>query len=246
MRARLRPVGMLAGGALVLALAVPQAYAQSDEYPAEQLRCASGFGCTDLVISAEEMRVLLGIEGQNAARDLYATRHPEAYIEDAFSSPRQDADPSAPTNRPETSAGTELFDGTEVPARPIELFEGTEEPTRPIDLFADTPGTASTDATAPDTRDYTALEGYAEVPCPGELYDAPDFMHMPGHKVGICLTQTDALNSDCGLPAARAFCLKQQRSKVGCFGVKTSERAVNVGLYCQGGNCLSFSFIVCR
>lgn len=201
---------------------------------ADLLRCASGFGCEGMAVSPDDALVLSGEKSRSAARDRYASAFPEAYLEDAFPSEGQRDNPVefATDSADETSGEIDLFDGSEEPSRVIDLFEGE--------------GGADPKNGSAEGSDFAQLEGYAEKPCAGEVYQNPDFMHMAGYKVALCLRMAGNALSDCGLPAARAFCLTRQHGNAACFGVTTAAQALNVGAYCQGGGCAAFSFIVCR
>ncbi len=201
---------------------------------ADLLRCASGFGCEGMAVSPDDALVLSGEKNRSAARDRYASEFPEAYLEDAFPSEGQRDNPVKldADSADETSGEIELFDGSEEPSRAIDLFEGEGGPDRK--------------KSSTEGSDFAQLEGYAEKPCAGEVYQNPDFMHMAGYKVALCLRMAGNALSDCGLPAARAFCLTRQHGNAACFGVTTAAQALNVGAYCQGGGCAAFSFIVCR
>lgn len=146
----------------------------------------------------------------------------------------------------------DLFDE----ANPVDRFPDPGDAGEPIDLFKGEGSAPSEEAT--DTRtssasepsvglpDFAAMEGFATAPCPGAAFEWPDFMHMPGHKVATCQQANNGRFGGCGQPAANLFCLTNGYRRAACFGVGVAARALNAGVYCTGGACSAFSFIVCE
>ena len=81
------------GAALGLAaILVLGAAALAQDVPGvrEEHRCAAGFGCTGLSSTAAEAQSALGYESAEAARDGYAAKYPDAYVDDALAAMASD------------------------------------------------------------------------------------------------------------------------------------------------------------
>lgn len=207
---------------------------------ADHLRCAAGFGCQGLGVDADDALVLLGVETQDQATDLYIQKYPDRYFEDAFPEPGEPENPAQLDKGGEDSA-IQLFDGDEAPTKEIDLFDGSETGQKEIDLFEPDQTAASGDHPV----EFTNLEGYSEKPCAGWLIKNPKFPHAQAAGVSVCLDQKGFSSENCGLPAANPICVIQRKSKAACFGLTTTSRAVNIAAVCQG-QCTAFSYIVCR
>ncbi|WP_127522159.1 hypothetical protein [Mesorhizobium sp. Z1-4] len=186
-----------------------------------QWSCAAGYGCDGLTVDQQEALALVDATDAEHARDQYALKYPEDYISNA------------------------LADGGD-PVTVIDLFADGEGSKKPIELFPAKAEEAERPNMATHPVDFTKMEGFAEAPCPGNLYEAPIFMNTPGLAVSTCTAPHDP-QGNCGLPAANGYCLTTGTSlRAACYGVTTASRAANLGNYCEGGSCSAFSFVVCR
>ncbi|MDQ0314687.1 hypothetical protein [Amorphus orientalis] len=191
------------------------------------LRCAAGFGCNGSSLTEGDAQVLTDMTREQAG-DAYAERYPDAYLDDAFG----DGGEQAEAGRGE----------------PVDLFKGEAGEREPETARRPADETAPAEAGSPEggLPDFAAMEGFATSPCSGTAFEWPDFMHMAGHKVATCQQAANGRYGGCGQPAANLFCLTNGYHRAACFGVGTAARALNAGVYCTGGACSAFSFIVCE